>query len=60
MQSVEYYLRQAEVASRFALAESDPKKAQAMHILALEFFEKAEAAKTKRSLPLTKSPPAER
>ncbi|MCK1711616.1 MULTISPECIES: hypothetical protein [unclassified Bradyrhizobium] len=59
MQSVDYYLRQAEVASRFALAESDPEKAQAMHILALEFFEKAEVAKTKRSLPPTKSPSAE-
>jgi hypothetical protein len=39
--SAEYYLKQAEVASRLALAESDPEKARVMHILALEYFDKA-------------------
>lgn len=45
MPSAEYYLKQAEIASRIALAESDPVKTQAMHVLALEMFEKAERAK---------------
>jgi hypothetical protein len=45
MPSSEYHLRQAEIASRFALAESDPLKATQFHLLALEHFEKAEKAK---------------
>jgi hypothetical protein len=44
--SAEYYLKQAETAARLALAESDPAKAQAMHILALEFYDKADKART--------------
>jgi hypothetical protein len=51
MPSAEYYLKQAETASRMALAESDPAKMRAMHLLALEFFDKAERAKAGR-LPL--------
>jgi hypothetical protein len=45
MASWDYHLRQAEVASRLTLAESDPVKAAALHLLALEHFEKAEKAK---------------
>lgn len=51
------------VAARFVLAESDPKKHRPciswLWSFSREFFEKAEAAKTKRSLPLTKWPSAE-
>lgn len=39
--TAEYYLKQAEIASRMALAEPDPEKARAMHIMALDFFDKA-------------------
>lgn len=39
--TAEYYLKQAEIASRMALAEPDAAKARAMHILALEYFDKA-------------------
>jgi hypothetical protein len=35
-------LRQAEVTARMALAESDPDKTEALHMLALKYFEKAE------------------
>jgi hypothetical protein len=42
--SDEYYLLQAEVTARMALAESDPHKAEALHLLALRYFEKAENA----------------
>ena len=41
-------LKQAEIAARMALAESDPAKARAMHILALEYFDKAHEASTER------------
>jgi len=40
--SPEYHLRQAEVVARLALAESDPEKAAALHLLALEHYDKAE------------------
>jgi hypothetical protein len=43
--SAEYYLKQAELAARLALAESDPEKVRAMHILALEHYDKADKAK---------------
>jgi hypothetical protein len=42
--SAEYYLKQAELAARLALAESDPEKVRAMHILALEHYDKADKA----------------
>jgi hypothetical protein len=46
MPSAEYYLKQAETASRLALTESDPAKMQAaLHLLVLEFFNKAEQVK---------------
>jgi hypothetical protein len=51
MPSAEYYLKQAETASRLALAESDPAKIRAMHLLALEFFDKAERAKAGQPTP---------
>lgn len=41
MPTAEYYLKQAEIASRMALAEPDAEKARAMHVMALEFFDKA-------------------
>jgi hypothetical protein len=37
----EYHLKQAGVAARMALAEPDPEKAAALHVLALEHFAKA-------------------
>jgi hypothetical protein len=46
--TADYYLRQAEVTARMALAESDPAKAEALHVLALKYFEKAERAPTER------------
>jgi hypothetical protein len=44
--SAEYHLRQAEIASRMALIESDPAKLRALHLLAMEHYDKAEKAKT--------------
>ncbi|WFU46015.1 hypothetical protein QA640_45415 (plasmid) [Bradyrhizobium sp. CB82] len=44
MPSADYYLKQAELAARLALAESDPEKAQALHILALQNYDKADKA----------------
>ncbi|MCK1489078.1 hypothetical protein IVB14_01100 [Bradyrhizobium sp. 180] len=49
--TAEYYLKQAEIASRMALAEPDPEKARAMHILALRFFDKAHRAEVKDPAP---------
>ena len=43
-------VRQAELAARLALAESDPTKAAALHLLGLEQYEKAEMAKIGDSL----------
>jgi hypothetical protein len=43
--SAEYHLRQAEVAARLALAESEPAKAAALHLLALEQYDKAGKAR---------------
>lgn len=51
MPTTEYYLKQAEIASRMALAESDPEKAKAMHILALEHYDKAYLAQVREASP---------
>jgi hypothetical protein len=48
MPAPEYHMRQAEVAARLSLAESDPVKAAKLHLLALEHFEKAEQARAKQ------------
>ena len=53
--TAEYYLKQAEIASRMALAEPDPEKARAMHIMALDFFDKAYKAQGKP--PESSAPP---
>ncbi|MHC2257145.1 hypothetical protein ACVILK_006837 [Bradyrhizobium embrapense] len=42
--SAEYHLRQAELAARLALAETKPDKASALHVLALEHYDKATRA----------------
>ncbi|WP_439375162.1 hypothetical protein ACRQ5Q_23980 [Bradyrhizobium sp. PMVTL-01] len=47
MPAAEYYLKQAEIASRLARAEPDPEKARAMHIMALSLFDKAHRAQVK-------------
>jgi hypothetical protein len=39
--SADYYLKQAELAARLALTESDPEKAKVAHLLAVEFYDKA-------------------
>jgi hypothetical protein len=44
--SEEYFLKQAEIAARIALAEPEAEKARAMHILALEYFDRAHKART--------------
>ncbi|MDH2352569.1 hypothetical protein QCM80_18195 [Bradyrhizobium sp. SSUT112] len=51
MASPEYYLRQAEIASRMALAESNPEKARALHVLALDYFDRAEKARAETAMP---------
>jgi hypothetical protein len=43
--SSDYYLKQAQLAARLALAESNPDKARALNVLALQHYEKAEKAK---------------
>ena len=53
--SPEYHLRQAQVVARLALAESDPEKAAALHLFALEHYDKAEQVKS--VLPPTHQPP---
>ncbi|MDN4983927.1 hypothetical protein KUL72_12285 [Bradyrhizobium arachidis] len=40
-------MKQAEIAARMALTEPDPEKARAMHIMALDFFDKAHRASIK-------------
>ena len=45
MPSAEYYLQQAETATLLALAESDPQKAAAFRVLALQNYEKANQAR---------------
>ena len=44
MPSAEYHHRQAELAARLALAETDPAKSAALQLLALEQYEKAAKA----------------
>lgn len=51
MASAEYHLRQAELAARLALAEQEPTKAAALHLLALEQYDKAERAKASEEPP---------
>ena len=53
--SADYFLKQAEIAARMALAEPDPAKARAMHILALEYFDKAHKASTEATPPPAES-----
>lgn len=48
MLSAAYYLKQAELAARLALAESDPEKLRALHILALEHYDRADKARGTR------------
>ncbi|MCK1679539.1 hypothetical protein IVA87_08705 [Bradyrhizobium sp. 147] len=55
--TAEYYLKQAEIAARMALAEPDPEKARAMHILALRFFDKAHRAVKDPAPPENLAPP---
>jgi hypothetical protein len=57
MPTAEYYLKQAEIAARMALAESDAEKARAIHILALEYFDKAYQARVQELSPERTSPP---
>jgi hypothetical protein len=49
--TAEYYLKQAEIASRMALSEPDSQKARAMHILALDYFDKAYRAQVREAPP---------
>lgn len=51
MPSAEYYLRQAEVASRMALTEPNSERARILHVLALEYFDKAERARAEQTAP---------
>ena len=44
-----YYLKQAQIAARLALVEPDPVKAQALNLLALDYFYKAEKAKVEQA-----------
>lgn len=57
MSTAEYFLKQAEIASRMALAEPDAEKARAMHIMALEFFDKAYHAQGPKRPASAASPP---
>jgi hypothetical protein len=47
--SAEYYLKQAQLAAHLALTESDAVKARALHVLALEYFAKADKAKVEQA-----------
>ena len=53
MPSIDYYLKQAELAARLALAESNPDKARALHVLVLDYYDKADSAKVERRAPST-------
>jgi hypothetical protein len=53
-----YYLREAEVTARMALAESDPDKTEALHMLALKYFEKAEKSEAGGMTPAYQIPKA--
>lgn len=56
MATDEYYLRQAEVTAGMAAAESDPERAEALHVLALKYFDKAERARAGRITPAYQIP----
>jgi hypothetical protein len=58
--TVEYYTRQAEVTARMALAESEPEKAEALHVLALQYFDKAEKARAGQVMPAYQIPDSSR
>lgn len=49
MPGPEYYLKQAQIAARLALAEADPEKARALNLLALSYFDKADKAKAEQT-----------
>ena len=51
MPNSEYYLKQAKVAARLALTESDRVKATQLRLMALEQFDKAKKAETKKQPP---------
>jgi hypothetical protein len=42
-------LKQAQLAARLALAESNPDKARALHVLALDYYAKADEAKAEET-----------
>ncbi|MCW2218753.1 hypothetical protein M2232_002285 [Bradyrhizobium japonicum] len=56
MPTVEYYLKQAKIAAQMALTEPDAEKALAMHIMALNFFDKAHQAPFKIPSPPPEKP----
>ncbi|MEH2589816.1 hypothetical protein [Bradyrhizobium sp. AZCC 1721] len=58
MASFEYHLKQAQIAGRLALAESDRASAARLHLLALEHFEKAEKMKPKSEAAMPPTPMA--
>jgi hypothetical protein len=47
--SADYYLKQAQIAARLALAESNPDKARALHFLVLDYYDKADKAKAEEA-----------
>jgi hypothetical protein len=47
--SSEYYLKQAQLAAHLALVESNPDKARALHVLALDYYDKADKAKVEQA-----------
>jgi hypothetical protein len=47
--SADYYLKQAQIAARLALAESNPDKARALHFLVLDYYAKADKGEGRRS-----------
>ena len=51
MPNSEYYLKQAKVAARLALTESDSVKATQLRLMALEQFDKAKRAEGKKPPP---------
>jgi hypothetical protein len=55
--SAEYHLRQAEIAAGLALAQSDPDKAAALNLLALEHYNKADQASTGATAKKAHEPP---
>jgi hypothetical protein len=44
-------VKQAELAARLALAESDPERARVLHILALKHYDKADKARAQDKPP---------